>query len=172
MSTTAERIAVMQASEEDGAHLEMRKSGSGEWFSYGPSCQLWNWFEYDYRIKPKVDEYQHLKDALANGKRIRLLHESGAVSVDWNGSAYGWAFRAPADSYEIEPDKVPLDASDMRAVYEVRETGTDFAARVSGYGAEAFLINTGTIRYAYALEHMEWRGITGDWKAMNKGAGE
>ena len=51
MKTTKEMIEVMQADEE-GKIIEKRKySNNGDWVL--SECPLWNWDDYDYRIKPE-----------------------------------------------------------------------------------------------------------------------
>lgn len=53
MSTTAEKIAVMQAYER-GENIQVAVSGSDEWDDWiivgSPS---WSWRDRDYRVKPK-----------------------------------------------------------------------------------------------------------------------
>ena len=53
MSTTAEKIRVMQAFE-DGAEIECKFTLVDCWQSI--SCPDFNWASYDYRIAPKAPE--------------------------------------------------------------------------------------------------------------------
>jgi hypothetical protein len=73
VTTTAEKIAVMQAFE-DGEAIERLDCGKWSPFNYEPS---WNWYKYSYRIKPQpkiiyVNEYSGILNA--------FLSYSSAVS--------------------------------------------------------------------------------------------
>jgi len=170
MKTTQEKIAVM-AAHLDGAEVE-REGGFFDWgLDRNPS---WNWDTYNYRIKSKVDEYQHLKDALKEGKRLRCKGND-----EWgrwcNQDETAWTFIYPPEHYEIETDKVPLDQEDMRQVFEVKVKRGDYPShRLASYHDKYFTTASwSVIRYKEAMENgWLWRGITGDWKPMHKGAGE
>jgi len=55
MSTTAEKIAVMQAFER-GERIQVCNGGMGAW-SHECKRPLWNWEHCDYRIAPKPREW-------------------------------------------------------------------------------------------------------------------
>ncbi|MHB8914934.1 MAG: hypothetical protein ACYC4K_03880 [Thiobacillus sp.] len=65
------------------------------------------------RNKPKVDPYQHLRDALAAGKRIRLILPDGGYTAYLRDDIRSWGLTQPADRYEIEPDTKRIDWSKM-----------------------------------------------------------
>ena len=104
MKSTQEKIEVMQAFEEGRTIQHNRESDVEGWDDN--STPTWNWSRFVYRIKPEVDKYQHLKDALANGKRVRYMKLDGNWGM-WRSKAGSFSFCDPLERYEIEPEVDP-----------------------------------------------------------------
>jgi len=143
-STTQGKIAAMTAFEQ-GKRIQFRFIIDPEWEDI--AYPYWHWGSCDYRIHPDdlnpPDPYQHLKDALAAGKRIRMKGEN---ADGWQGSDAKWGFILPPDRYEIEPDPQPWTMEDVppvcwlkskhhpdTATFMILKIGRDFAYSLHGW---------------------------------------
>jgi hypothetical protein len=117
-STTQGKIAVMTAAEE-GKRIQWSVSCTHWNDCTSPDTPSWSWGELTYRIHPDdlnpPDPYQHLKDALAAGKRIRLKSNAWFGSAAWFGMEIAPKFHYPAADYEIEPEPEPALGHERRA---------------------------------------------------------
>jgi hypothetical protein len=109
-STTAGKIAVMQAFERTGMVEQSPHYPNVKWET--TKDPTWNWTYFQFRI---ADPYAELKAAVAAGKVIQTKTEDGKW-VTTHNQTFAWCL--PLDSYRIkpEPQRVPLTAEDIPAV--------------------------------------------------------
>jgi hypothetical protein len=88
MTTTVEKIRVMQAYE-DGAEIESRAAGvAGKW--YASDKPAWNWFDREYRVKPKpkeiwVNEYDDPSARYTTGTAV-FIYSTRKLAVESAGA--------------------------------------------------------------------------------------
>lgn len=56
---------------------------------------------YRFRVKPKPDEYEHLRQAIRDGKKIELLDHDDSTWVLWENVSQNVVFVLPIDYYRI-----------------------------------------------------------------------
>jgi hypothetical protein len=165
-STTAGKTAVMTA-----AHLGLRIQSEERGFRLGfcdDKDPSWNWRDWDFRIHPDdlnpPDPYQHLKDALAAGKRIGI--KSTNRYYDKN---YPWKFCYHPDLYEIEPDLQPWTMEDVPPVCWLRlNEGADCNSiqTITSWGL--CLNDTSHVRWAELARDYQWSSDLKTWKPCLK----